>query len=354
MIGRDLLARSSFLLALPLVAGVAGCGPAFGAFSGGGGVGSRGGTVTTQFTQEALERPGRSGPCLPNGIDAPLVAFGVYEGARNVGMRVGETDNETTLVSVTGSPIGGDRVLLLMSYEATIWDFTHAPTGRIKGVIVSGYYDQAVSNLPAEIPVAFAARSNTNRQRVCANLGYAYEGGPELDRVAEAVRRATGVEIAAFGGAYSAGSVSLGSDLQPSRQTPSVRPGLIRAAVRVRPEDVLPREAGLQQLLESGVIRPATAADVAAWNQAATRRLRTRNLAPYESDYLHPMRSFVVLGAMTTPPGMYGAYRRDFIIARGVPMPVDRGSHNGYYRLSDGTCSGAGPDCHGLAFDGED
>jgi hypothetical protein len=279
---------------------------------------------------------------LPRDVEpAPIVAFGIYEGARKIGLRIGEADNATSLVSVSGSRSGENRILLLMAYEATIWDFSEAPTNRINAVIVSGYYDQAVANLPDTVPVIFADRE----RHVCGQPRYAYRGGHELEHAANAIERSTGQELASFNGIYSAHTIVLSDVLQHSARDTAVRAGEIRAAVRVTQDDTPQGDEGLATLEARGIIRRATAEDVARWNRAATQRLRTGRLASYESEYLMVSRTYVVLAPMTTPAGMYGAHSRSFILMPGVPTPEDRGSHNTYYRIEDGTCSGTAPDC---------
>jgi hypothetical protein len=97
---------------------------------------------------------------------------------------------------------------------------------------------------------------------------------------------------------------------------------------------------GLRQLIDDGDIRPATQADVNAWQTAASRRLQTGNLAPYRSKDLYLESTYVVLRDIQLPPNMYGAHSRSFIIPAGVPLPKDPGSHNSYYLLGSGTCIG--------------
>lgn len=299
--------------------------------------------VEAELLQERPERPAPGGSCLERRENAaPIAAFGAYEGARTLGYQIGDSAHETSLISVSGSRFGPKRTLLLMAYEPVVWDFSRAPIDRIEGVIVSGYYQQAVANLPAQIPVAFAGR----RGAVCGNPGYAYEGGQGLENAVRAVGAATGLEVVSFDGVYSANTARLGGEgLESVSANTPVRDGLVRAAVAISREPVPPGEAGLAALEQRGLIRRASRADIAAWNAAATRRLVTGRLASFESDYLMPSRTYVVLGPMQSPAGMYGANSRNFIVARGVPAPEDRGSHNTYYFVEDGTCRGVNPDC---------
>ncbi len=277
--------------------------------------------------------------------DTPVAAFGAYEGRQMTRTIVGKTPHETYLVPVTGPRAGPRRVLWLSSYEAVIWDFSLAPTNRIDAVVLSGYYDQAVMNLPSKIPVRFSSRST---EGPCGQIGYAYKGGPGLDAAARQFQQATGLAVESFAGTYAVAALRLDAVLTPLAEVPQIKFGRIRSATTVATDTVAPREAGISQLLAEGKLRPATRADVEWWNAAATARLQTGRLASYRSEYLSANASYVVLAPMRVPRGMYGAHSSGFLILPGVSDPVDPGSHNTYYRMQDGTCRGTSPDCDRL------
>ncbi|MFT4025621.1 MAG: hypothetical protein QM676_02280 [Novosphingobium sp.] len=272
----------------------------------------------------------------------PVAAFGVYEGRQTIQAVVGTSPHETYVIPVTGPRQGPPRVLWLMSYEAVVWDFSLAPVNRIEAVILSGYYDQAAMNLPAHIPVRFSSYQNPG---ACGRLGYAYKGGRELEAAVERLSAATGLSVESFSGSYAVPGVQFGAVLSPLAAVPEVRAGPLRSAVSVLPDALPAREAGLAQLIEQGKLRHATQTDVDRWNAAATARLATGRLAPFTSSYLSASRSYVILAPIQIPRGMYGAHSATFIVPAGVPSPRDPGSHNTYFRLADGTCSGSSPDC---------
>ncbi len=290
------------------------------------------------------EEGGSDGSCALAG-DTPVAAFGAYEGRQMTRTIIGKTPHETYIVPVTGPRAGPRRVLWLSAYEAVIWDFSLAPTNRIDAVVLSGYYDQAVMNLPAKIPVRFSSRSS---EGPCGQIGYAYKGGPGLEKAALQFQQATSLAMGSFAGTYAVGALRLDAVLTPLAEVPQVRPGAIRSATTVATDTVAPREAGIAQLIAEGKLRPATRADVDWWNAAATARLETGRLASYRSEYLSANASYVVLKPMRIPRGMYGAHSSGFLIMPGVPDPVDPGSHNTYYRMADGTCRGTSPDCSAL------
>jgi hypothetical protein len=322
------------------------------------------------LTQHEIEATSAATGCLPHGVRAPIAAFGVHDGGRMIALSPGGDRRHMSVVSILGDRRGPDRILLLMAYNSVVWDFTHAPLDRIRGVIVSGYHSHAVANLPRHIPVAFSSRDGGAES--CGGPGYAAGGGPDLDRAAAAAERAVGARVVSFAGAEAASAVMFGDDLQPSDAAPSVDNGALRAAVTLtrrhtplrmsgrgrlqahgagpwinNPEQ--PEPPALVALQAQGVIRAATDADVQTWNESVTARLRTGALAPYQSSslrtYLRLNRVYVVRAPMNAPPEMFGGHSRHFIVERGVPAPSDPSSHSTYYFVDDGTCRGPGSEC---------
>lgn len=304
--------------------------------------------------------------CLPSSVTAPIAAFGVYEGSRTVAVALDGVRGRPNLVSVVGDRRGPQRILLLMSYSATVWDFTHAPANRIRGVIVSGHYAQAVANLPAHIPVAFS--SSAPGVESCGGPGYAYDGGPDLDVAVSVVEAATGAEVTSFGGAYAASAAVLTDVLTPSADAPTIGAGPVRAAVAVTETDPLRTVVGgarleleddrswsgtppvwpeLAALIEQGAVRPAQWADIETWNASVTARLRTRRLAPFRSENLHPVFAYVVLAPITLPESII---QKQFIVPLGVPAPRTENSHNTIYFVESGTCSGARSECSDIEY----
>ena len=53
--------------------------------------------------------------------------------------------------------------------------------------------------------------------------------------------------------------------------------------------------------------------------------------------------TYVVLGKVELPNGLFGANSRDFIIPKDVPFPAGQKCHNSFYMM-DGTAKGPGAD----------
>lgn len=104
----------------------------------------------------------------------------------------------------------GNVVLVLSTYEPSIWRISVAPETRIVGVVLGGYYKSELEGLPPGTPVVVTdyegARQRPKPEAACAPfhdyLGMAYQGGPDaivLDRHVEAL---TGRSLDGLRGAY--------------------------------------------------------------------------------------------------------------------------------------------------------
>ncbi|NIJ22106.1 hypothetical protein FHS95_003817 [Sphingomonas naasensis] len=308
--------------------------------SGGGGREEDGAPTPLYPTITPLDRtqPQQRGePCLPAGLlaGARIVALGAYEGRGSTDLAIGDGPHETGAIAVTGNPKGDPVVLVLTAYEATIWDLRRFPRRRLRAVLAFGHYDQAVAGVPSSIPVRFQRRGQSSP---CGQTAYAYKGGRELERLAAAVTQATGRRIDDFQGGYSATAF----DVDRGAVGASGRPfdiGQIRASAEIRRERLLPKAAGIAQLVAEGALRAAGPADIDALSEALTRASPTGYLAPVRPEHLGP-RAFVVLRPTAIPRGMYGAHSAVFLIPGDIEWPVDPGSHNTYYSLSSGKCRG--------------
>lgn len=287
--------------------------------------------------------------CL--GVDLPVETavrmFGVYEGAPAPGERERKAGEHRPMrVAISTGPTMGPEVLILSSYEPVVWDVSAVAAKDLRGVVVYGYYQSRVIGVPETLAVRQVAfrgvddRSEQEPERApdCGEPAWVFEGGPDLEKLDAQVAERVGLPIAHFAGAYSTDRLSLDGAPPPVEPRSSQPPGPVT--------DHGPGLDKLAPLVTGGYIRLATADDIAAWNAKASARLKSSRLAPFEAEYLHLGRTYVVLKSFTVPERMAGAYARNFIIPKGVELPADDGSsHNSYYLMADGRCIGASPDC---------
>ncbi len=280
-----------------------------------------------------------TGTCLPPGVakEARIVALGTYEGAGTTSLSMADSNHDVGSVAVAAASSGPPLVLVLSSYEATIWGLSGVPAHRLRAVFASGYYSQGITGVSPRVPIGFAAFRSRGGE--CGRATYAYEGGANLEKLAATVEIVTGRRIDAFQGRYRSGGFHIDGGTEPAPPV-TIDPSRIRSSTAIGIDALRPRESGIRQLMAEGALRPADTADIAKLTLVLTRASPTGYLAPVRPERLRSGATYVVQSAVIMPRGMYGAHSRSFIVPAGVPMPVDPGSHNTYYRLDTGACTG--------------
>ena len=84
--------------------------------------------------------------------------------------QIDQSDNQATQIDVVVNSPSQPVVLMLGTYEPTIWDVQWTEGTNIVGVLASGYYHQAVAGLPEETPILTSTFSNKG------DCGYFYDG----------------------------------------------------------------------------------------------------------------------------------------------------------------------------------
>jgi hypothetical protein len=88
--------------------------------------------------------------------------------------------------------------------------------------------------------------------------------------------------------------------------------------------------AKLEELVEKGLLREASLADVDAW----------RNAAGGPKHKYVPHHSFVVLKPFVLPPGLHGADSGKFYVPKGVPRPTGDPGHSTVLDFNTMRCEG--------------
>ncbi len=128
---------------------------------------------------------------------AELHVVGVYEGKGNAGFRSDAQGVVDVLVHERPKPV----VLFLSAYESMLWRIEIEPGAQVARVITQGYGDQAVSGVPAEVPVEHRGPGET-----CA-YAYGWEvehntGGGGYHLMIATARDLTGLTETSFQGCY--------------------------------------------------------------------------------------------------------------------------------------------------------
>lgn len=283
----------------------------------------------------------RAGPtCLPPGIarGATIVAVGAYEGGLPVRPVATFEGSEVHSIRLSAAASGPPLILVLSAYEPVLWDLRAIPAGRLRAAIVYGYDDPSVFGAGRAV---VRLNASSHQAGGCGDSIIAYKGGRELERLNDRAKAILAHPIDRFLGSYTQRLVTIDGPRALAAAPPDPRRALGGKAYRTANE--AEGRFGFARLLKSGAIRRATASDIARLQRVLTKRSATGHLAGVSAGLSGP--TYVVIRPIRVPDGMYGGYSVNFLVARGVPWPVDNGSHNRYWSLDTG-------DCKNVACDG--
>ena len=131
-----------------------------------------------------------------------------------------------------------------------------------------------------------------------------------------------------------------GTPLQTRRDAPRVE------SFRL-PDSQLAGPAALQHAVGQGVLRPATLADVQAWNAGMAAQRAQQDIPPIAGGAPPaqrglPHNGYVVLKPFRFPAGLYGANSATFYVPQGVPKPTGTPGHSTVHDFNTFQCSGVG------------
>jgi uncharacterized protein YecT (DUF1311 family) len=268
--------------------------------------------------------------------DFTVQAVGVHEGNIDTDVQLDASGSETKSVEVVVNTPGANVVVVLMAYSPVVWQLKRTRESNVAAVIVGGYYAQAVVGIERSVPLLIA--TNTGRKD-CEQYFYAYKAGESLMRANTVIKNLTGREIDRLWSSYKADIVHIGP--------PPPRTAALMSSDDYKPEDYtsLPRfpsgQKGLNRLIELGLLRRATKQDADAWVEKASEKYKKFNQNLAVRGPSGPRGTYVVLGKMTFPAGLYGGDSVAFLIPPGIPLPDGNSGHSAVYYLEDGTCRGA-------------
>lgn len=289
----------------------------------------------------ATEAATAAATCEFAGLQLPpstkVYAAGAYGGSRQ-DFQIDQSGHQATAMQVAVNQPDAPVVLMLGSYEPTVWSIGWTPGTRILAVLLSGYHRQQVTGLPAGVPVRVSTYDNRGA------CGYFYVAPKNAGRLNPVARRVFGRPVDMLYPAHD-GKVVVGAPLAAGAAL--VTDGNARAVTAFRlPDTSLAGPAGLEEGVRRGFLREADAADGAAW--IAAWRARPRALAdapPIAGGTPEPrmpsmFHAYVVLKAYTLPAGLYGANSATFFVPRGVPRPSGELGHSTLYDFNTLTCAG--------------
>lgn len=266
-----------------------------------------------------------------------VYAAGAYGGSRQ-DFQIDQSGHQATAMQVAVNQPDAPVVLMLGSYEPTVWSIGWTPGTRIVAVLLSGYHRQQITGLPAGVPVQISTYDNKGA------CGYFYVAPKNAGRLNPIARRVFGRAVDMLYPAHD-GKVVVGAPLPAGAAL--VTDGGAKAVSAFRlPNSSLAGPAGLEQGVRDGFLREADASDAAAW--VAARRARPRlpaDAPPIAGGSPEPampglFHAYVVLKAYTLPAGLYGANSATFFVPRGVPRPTGKLGHSTLYDFNTLSCAG--------------
>lgn len=300
-----------------------------------------GDSSSQQAVQVATDTPRTDVPPLSGGCEFPglrlpansvIYAAGAYSG-RKLSFQIDQSGHEATQIDIIANQPDNPVVLMLGAYEPTVWNISWTPETKIVAAFVSGYHRQALTGLPDQIPVLISSYDNG------AACGYFYLSKENLPKLNPLSRRLFGQPV---NRAYMArnGVAAVGIPLMAGDKTVNHRASPESFKLKGVP---LAGEAGLDEAVRNGIIRPAMQADVLAWqrtqqrNQSDSPPLDGAESQRYSGAGIN---AYVVLKPFTIPAGLYGAHSATFYVPKGVPLPRGSLGHSTLYDMNTGTCRG--------------
>jgi hypothetical protein len=227
---------------------------------------------------------------------------------------IDESNHRAQAFDVTVHQPGQNVVLVLGSYNASIWNVRWSADTHIVGAWISGHYRQLVTGLGPDTPVL----ESSDATGACP---YFDLGDAGQARVARAVGDTLGRNIETLVLANN-GSINIGSTESESYYTQIDAKPFDAFRDQTRP---LAGQKGIDELLRAGDIRVASASDIESASSAMS--------AP-GSESARLFRAYTVLRPITIPADLYGAYAVTLIIPRGVERPRGNPGHSALVDLN--------------------
>ncbi|MFV0681559.1 hypothetical protein, partial [Ottowia sp.] len=276
--------------------------------------------------------------CTFEGIDFPdnmaVYAAGGYSGQK-LDFQIDQSGHQATQFDVAVNSPGQPVALMLGAYEPTVWNIGWTEGTRIVAVLVSGYHRQAITGLRSNVPVLNHDLDNNG-----SACGYFYIGQNQNRSLNPIAQKLFGKPVNMVFPGDPSGSIVVGESIKTGvvalTSEASAPPSSFRA-----PNTFLTKQAGLDEAVAQGVIRPATHADMDAWEMATA----SPDIPPVagqhgrrRSSQSIPHRAYVVLREFTYPAGLVGAHSATFLIPAGVPSPKGNPGHSRIYDFNTRQC----------------
>jgi len=144
-----------------------------------------------------------------------------------IGIYSAENSSQDDRVYVKIQDTGKQMVVVLCGYFGVQWNMDIEKSAQVKEIILSGWFDHSIVNVPENIPVKKIIGSPRDKSKPQANYFWAYAWHTEQGRtMIEQVKAVTGRSIDTFQGAYGGSRFTIDGKLglNPDQTTASEKP----------------------------------------------------------------------------------------------------------------------------------
>ncbi len=267
--------------------------------------------------------------------DMRIYCGGAYSGDK-LNRQIDQSGHTATRFDVVVNSPDYPVTLILGAYEPSVWNIVWTRGTRILAVVATGYHRQVVAGLPDSIPILSSSNDN---QGPC---GYIYITEKNLKKVnpfSQKIfeRDVTMVHFASRGKLVFGSRLTREDRLYTSKDTPP--DSFFDKAMP------LAGHAGLNDLVQKGVLRRASAEDALEWAKLKTAQTHEqlppvaqgRPLSVYKPGFRN---GYVILKEMTIPAGLYGGNAVTFFLKKGVAYPEGNLGHCRLYDFNTLACTG--------------
>lgn len=274
--------------------------------------------------------------CKFKGLKLPpdyvVLATGAYSGFKT-GFQIDASGHEATQFDVAVNYENLPVVLILGAYEPTIWNIGWSKHTKITAVLVSGHHKQVVAGLDKNVPLLISTNDNKGP------CGYFYidQNSPkniEIDKKSILLfdKKINMVYPVTDGKVLIGNQLTNSTKLVTSSQTTPSSYRDMKAP--------LAGKAGLDEAINNGLLRLATAEDAETWagqilqNSDTSQGTPATEMAPRSSQKIQKIslkKAYVILGDFTYPAGLWGADSVNFLIPKGVAKPKGNKGHSNVY-----------------------
>lgn len=268
-----------------------------------------------------------------------VYAAGGYSGRENQ-FQIDQSGHASTQFDVAVNSPAEPVALLLGAYEPTIWNIGWTEGTRIVAVLVSGYHRQAVAGLESAVPLL---NSSYHNKGPC---GHFYVGKGQNSALNPLSRKLFQKPVDLVFPGDRTGKIVVGEPLEVGTKLVT---SAARSPASFRDRDApLAGQAGIEDAISKGLLRPATAADADAWVAAVVANSPTPDTPPIAGEGVpkppkpRMYKAYVVLKQFTYPAGLYGGHSVTFFIPAGVSKPSGNPGHSAVYDFNVLRCQGPG------------